>query len=237
MSKSLHREPAPPAQSTLDDDHIAGLTRRTVLAGAAVTAAAVSIGMDTPAIAQSADPDSPQDMAAFVKLSSALTGIAASKLAPETDPIEIKQDYFNWINTKKLPAFATLLQIARAAPFEIPTGQGNESIIKQADVDKLVRAIEAKGDDTKYLARSIVLMWYLGSWYEPGKLKELVDKSSDPPFIPHTVISSNAYTQGWVWRVAQAHPMGYSELQFGYWTRAPQPLEDFITSRSKGKGI
>jgi hypothetical protein len=24
-------------------------------------------------------------------------------------------------------------------------------------------------------------------------------------------------------RVAQAHPMGFSEMQFGYWTRPPNP--------------
>jgi hypothetical protein len=237
MSKSRHQKPVPPAQSTVDDDHVAALTRRTVLASAAASAAAVTIGIETTAIAQSADPNSPQDMAAFVKLSAALTGIAAAKLAPDTDPIEIKREYFEWINNdaKRRVAFATLLQIAKAAPFQIPTGQGVDSIVKQADVDKLVQAIESRGDDTKYLARSIVLMWYLGSWYEPNDLRNLTSPNPSG-FISHTVISPKAYTQGWLWRVAQAHPMGYSELQFGYWTRAPDPIEDFITSRSKGKG-
>jgi len=28
--------------------------------------------------------------------------------------------------------------------------------------------------------------------------------------------------------VAQAHPMGFSEMQFGYWTRPPNELRDFI---------
>jgi hypothetical protein len=49
------------------------------------------------------------------------------------------------------------------------------------------------------------------------------------------VISSKAYTQGWLWRVIQAHPMGYSDMQFGYWTRKPEPIEDFI-SRTSPKG-
>jgi hypothetical protein len=30
--------------------------------------------------------------------------------------------------------------------------------------------------------------------------------------------------------VAQAHPMGYSDMQFGYWTREPPPLSDFIAN-------
>jgi len=41
------------------------------------------------------------------------------------------------------------------------------------------------------------------------------------------VISPKAYTQGWALKVAQAHPMGFSEMQFGYWTRPPNPRSDF----------
>ena len=50
------------------------------------------------------------------------------------------------------------------------------------------------------------------------------------------MISPKAYTQGWVWRVAQAHPMGYSDMQFGYWTREPPPLSDFIANHDARRG-
>ncbi|TMK06556.1 MAG: sorbitol dehydrogenase, partial [Alphaproteobacteria bacterium] len=40
--------------------------------------------------------------------------------------------------------------------------------------------------------------------------------------------SPKAYTQGWALRVAQAHPMGFSEMQFGYWSRPPSARVDFI---------
>ena len=220
MSKSTHREPVQAAQSTVEDDHASGLTRRTVLAGVAATTAVVTVGVDTPAVAQSANPDS--DMDAFEQLSEALTGIARKKLAPDTDSVGIKHDYFRWINEREPAAFVSLLKIAK-----------EDANSPQAMIEKLQAT-----DDTKFLARSIVLMWYLGSWYAPGDLKKLVESRSSPNlvFIPHTVISPKAYTQGWVWRVAQAHPMGYSDLQFGYWTRDPAPIEDFITLRTKGKG-
>jgi hypothetical protein len=219
MSKPTHREQAQAAQVAVEDDHAGGLTRRTVLAGAAATTAVVTIGVDTPALAQTADPN--PDMTAFVTLSAALTGIAAKKLAPDTDSIEIKQDYFRWVNDKEPAKFASLLKIAK-----------ENASSSQAMIEKLQAT-----DDTKFLARSIVLMWYLGSWYTPDDLKKLVDsRSPTPDFIPHTVISPKAYTQGWVWRIAQAHPMGYSDMQFGYWAREPAPLEDFITVRTKGKG-
>jgi Membrane bound FAD containing D-sorbitol dehydrogenase len=211
MSKSTHREPVQAAQSAVED-HATRLTRRTVLAGVAATTAVVTVGVDTPAVAQSANPDS--DMGTFVTLSEALTGIPAGKLAPDTDSIGIKHDYFKWINEKEPTAFVSLLKMAK--------DNANSS---QAMIEKLQAT-----DDTKFLARSIVLMWYLGSWYAPGDLKRLVDSRSspNPVFIPHTVISPKAYTQGWVWRIAQAHPMGYSDMQFGYWTREPAPLDDFI---------
>jgi hypothetical protein len=181
-----------------------------VLAGVAATTAVVTAGVDTPTVAQSAI----SDMDAFLELSAALTGIRKEKLTPATDSLGIKEDYFKWVNEKDPAAFALLLQITK-----------NNKDAPQAIIDK-----SQASNDTKFLARSIVLMWYLGSWYAPDDLKQLVDEKSSrvPRPVLHTVISPKAYTQSWVWRIAQAHPMGYSDMQFGYWTRDPAPLEDFI---------
>jgi hypothetical protein len=210
MSTSTRRERTQEAQSAAEDDHASGLTRRTVLAGVAATTAAVTVGVDTPAVAQSTI----SDLEAFIQLSAALTGIPAGKLAPATDSIGIKQEYFNWVKEKEPTAFASLLQIAK-----------DNKNAPQAIIDR-----SQASDDTKFLARSIVLIWYLGSWYSPADLKRLVDDrlARVPLFVRHTVISPKAYTQGWVWRIAQAHPMGYSDMQFGYWARDPAPLEDFL---------
>src|SRR5262249_56009560 len=169
------------------------------------------VGVDTPAVAQSANPDS--DMETFEQLSEALTGIARKKLAPDTDSIGIKDDYFKWINEREPAAFVSLLKIAK--------DNANSS---QAMIEKLQAT-----DDTKFLARSIVLMWYLGSWYAPGDLKKLVDSRSAPKpvFIPHTVISPKAYAQGWVWRGRPGHPVGLSDMPFGLWERAAWPAYVF----------
>jgi hypothetical protein len=203
-------------------------TRRTVLAGAAAATAAISVGaVDSPASAQSR-----QDMLAFVLLSAALTGIAEGKLAPNfhalpsstnidleqsdpgSDPVDVKQEYFDWVNKRHQPTFRRLLQFAKDSR--------NASDRAQAIIDK----VQAR-PDTKYLARSIVLMWYLGAWYDPGHLQALVEHTSAAP-AKFEVISPKAYTQGWALRVAQAHPMGFSEMQFGYWSRPPSPRGDFI---------
>src|SRR5262249_40962725 len=138
----------------------------------------------------------------FLVLSAALTGIRVAVLAPEfaaekdkpdimdadpgVDPFNIKNDYFNWINASDAPTFEKLLQIAKDHRQSAP------------DIVAQVKA----HDDTKFLARSIVLLWYLGSWYKPV---DLAKPPADGPILSQ-VVSAKAYTQGLVWQIAQAHP-------------------------------
>ena len=209
------------------EDQAALLDRRTVLAQAAAVTAAVTVGaIETPAAAATPDPNSPQDIAAFILLSSALTGIRPGDLAPGfaarpndllasdsgDDPVNIKAEYFRYANKKEPAAFAELLQLAKDA-----ANAGGDQ------VDIVIRERVQSNDANKILARSIVLMWYLGAWYQPSDLKTAHSQGGP---IPFAVISARAYTQGWVWKIAQAHPMGYSELQFGYWTRLPTDPND-----------
>ena len=179
-------------------------------------------------------------MVAFLLLSEALTGVNRQTLAPEfsadaneilnsdpgVDPINIKNDYFEQANAPgTATAFAKLLQIAK------------DNRLSQ---DNIIAKVNASDDDTKFLARSIVLLWYLGSWYEPGDLKAAAasPESVHAP-IKQKVLSAKAYTQGLVWQIVGAHPMGYSNLQFGYWSRYPgdpndrnSPVEFFSPAKS-----
>ena len=184
-------------------------TRRKMLTVAAATAASA---VGTAELPSPAAGDDAADLALFVGLSSALTGIDAGKLAPIVDPIQVKNDYFR--QAQEDPAlFDALMKIVRADPSN-----------PAAAAEKVVN------DPTiKYLGRSIILMWYLGAWYKPTKLAQF--DSPKPPAFPvnaDKVVSPKAYTQAWTWRVAQAHPMGYSELRFGYWADEPPALNDFI---------
>jgi hypothetical protein len=209
-----------------------------MLSGAAATTAIAAVGAaDRPACARTADPNSRQDMMAFLVLSFALTGVDIPHLAPEftkvtgepdilnadpgIDPFNVKNDYFNWINASAAPTFEKLLQIARDH--------------RQSPSD-IVSAVNAS-DDTRFLARSIVLLWYFGSWYSPEDLNKFSAPDAPRIPIPSQVVSAKAYTSGLAWLVAQAHPMGYSNLQFGYWSRDPADSNDnkpplaFITDK------
>ena len=88
------------------------LSRRSMLTGAAVAAAASVAG--APPLATPAAADTAQDVATFVALSAALTGIDPSRIAPPVDPVNVKQDYFDVASRD--PAFGKVLEITRAAP-------------------------------------------------------------------------------------------------------------------------
>ena|SRR5438477_272504 len=182
-----------------------------MLTGAAAAAAGVAgaAALTTPAAA-----DDAADLKLFVSLSAAMTGIAEGKLAPAVDPIQIRNAYFS--QARLDPGFPALLDIIRADPAHPDAAA--EKVLHNAD------------PAIKYLGRSIILAWYLGAWYEPTNLAKY--DSPQPglfPVTPLKIISPAAYTQGWTWRVAQAHPMGYSELRFGYWAQDAMPLNDYIS--------
>jgi len=221
MSDLPHSKPSSLAHGEKEHEMVGGFTRRKVLAGAAAATAAMSVG----AVDGSASAQTRQDMVAFVLLSAALTGITETKLAPGfdlaksepgSDPVDVKQEYFNWVNKRRPAVLRRLLQIA-ADSQKLPAADRAQAIIDKVQATP----------DMKYLARSIVLMWYLGAWYDPDHLRALVERPNPPP-AKFEVISPKAYAQGWALRVAQAHPMGFSEMQFGYWSRPPSARTDFI---------
>lgn len=156
----------------------------------------------------------PMDL--FVGMSAVLTGIDADKLAPPLDPIDIKQTYFQFVQKQAGATFTQMLDI-----FSKNQGQPPQTV---GDI-----LLNKSGDAVRYLGRSIILMWYLGSWYDPATLQKYNAPNPPTGMVPAvTVISADAYTQGWVWSVAQSHPMGFSNFTFGYWSADPPALTDFI---------
>lgn len=151
----------------------------------------------------------------FVQLSAALTGIAADKLSPGLDPKNTKKIYFDYTLAKAPVLFPQLLGIYAANANQPP-----------ATIANIV--LNQSGDPIRYLARAIMLEWYLGSWYDPDVLASY--HRPNPPTLPPNgvVISPQAYTQGWAWSVAQAHPMGYSNFSFGYWSGSPPTLNAYV---------
>src|SRR5262245_9996353 len=146
MSDLPHSKPSSIAHGEKEHEMVGGFTRRKVLAGAAAATAAMSAG----AVDGSASAQTRQDMVAFVMLSAALAGICATNVAagfvraksePDSDPVDVKQEYFNWVNKRRPAVLRRLLQIA-ADSQKLPAGDRVQAII-----DK-VQAMP----DMKYLA-------------------------------------------------------------------------------------
>lgn len=61
------------------------------------------------------------------------------------------------------------------------------------------------------ITRVIIKMWYSGSWYD-------LDSGNS------SVISSETYVEGLVWRTFNAHPMGAKQPGFGTWNTPPESV-------------
>lgn len=226
------------------------ISRRALLAGVTATAATAAFGsmsiLPGSLIAQ------PRPAAAvapkedlFIELSEALTGIDKNLLSPGVDPFRFRDAVFNRANrANNDPRDAEILTklLAKFKEAKNANAQGfvMDPIKKlYEDAEKPENKVEY--EPMKFLMRSIILAWYLGAWYAPQELKNKSYATKDPQrgyystrrysqevLIPYEVISPNAYTNGMVWRIAQAHPMGYSNLQFGYWGKEPPDKDTFI---------
>lgn len=195
------------------------VSRRSVLVQGTTAVIAASVILDGPARAADTVP-SDADVLSFLSLSAALTGVPNTSLRPNVDPIDLKREYFKFIQQQKeTEAFPSLLKLA-------PPKKELLTDAELADIRGKVAAAAQADPKVKYLTRSITLLWYLGAWYAPSALQvhEASKGAKRPDF---QVVSVNAYTHGWIWRVAQAHPMGYSDMQFGYWKATPADLKSF----------
>lgn len=152
-------------------------------------------------------------LADFVTLSFALTGIHGSKLRPSLDTHGTAKTYFDYATNHGGAGFASLMAVYQANRSKTP-----------CEIGRII--VENTDPNVTLMAQAVMLMWYLGAWYEPDALKAY--KAGKNSFAPSIVISSDAYTQGWAWKVGQAHPMGYSELRFGYWGGDPVALSDLV---------
>jgi hypothetical protein len=153
----------------------------------------------------------------FVALSSALLGVAAAKLAPENDPAGVANEILAVARKNDERSFVQLLQTYRAHASE-PAQSIADAVLNRS------------GADVGFLAKSVMLAWLLGSWYDSAQLQRAAAQAA-PGFLESSVISANAYREAWAWKIAQTKAMGTTTAGFGYWTSAPPPLDDFVGAR------
>ncbi|SFY29653.1 hypothetical protein SAMN03159390_04797 [Pseudomonas sp. NFACC49-2] len=153
------------------------------------------------------------DLDNFVGLSSALTGIPVERLAPQLDPVGLPLLFLDYVTPRITHAVLDplLAQYATLAADKVPPDEIARRVLMAGTAPAATQAAQA--------ARAIMKLWFLGVWYQPYDAGNY--KKGDS-----AVVSDQAYIYSWAWKVAQAHPMGYSESFFGYWNEQPSSLED-----------
>ncbi|WP_321379838.1 sugar dehydrogenase complex small subunit [Rhizobium sp.] len=145
----------------------------------------------------------------FVALSVLLTGVSENTIAPFFDTFDIKTQIYTAAEADNAAALTALL------------GMYSTLIKSNKPTADIIQAIMTPPtSETGRMARSIILAWYSGSWYTTSTL------FTEAPST--RVLSSGAYEQGLMWKVAQAHAMGSADYPFGYWNENPPALSQFI---------
>ena len=73
------------------------------------------------------------------------------------------------------------------------------------------------------ISRMTMKIWLFGVWYGTSEAEYIIDNAYKVDFT----ISARAYANSLVWKMAQAHPMGFSNFAFGSWGEKPPSLQDF----------
>jgi hypothetical protein len=130
----------------------------------------------------------------FLALSSLLTGLVSLKAVdPTSVESRMAADYLRLMKDQFGPGFNGLLTIYR-------------SVATSADPLAALLASPGFTGDAEAAAKQIVNMWLLSQYGGPGKLPD-----QDAGF----------YEKGFVWPAINAHPIGFSHLNYGYWANKP----------------
>ncbi len=161
----------------------------------------------------------------FVDVSAILTGFAKSIIAPKLDPKNIKQIYYDIFNS-----FPVTMENGTTNKMDFLTPLLTEYIkLKESGLspDKIGQKLISTDNGTSsfpsiaLISQSLIYLWYLG--IIPG-IQQSTTGFSFNSFGTSTA-GSEAYTTGLTWNVMQAHPMGYSNYSYGYWSKEPVDLE------------
>jgi len=151
----------------------------------------------------------PSEIPSFLALSEVLTGFTEFELNGTGQT----QRYFSTLSdvvgaatvAELLTTFTTLAEAA---------GDDAEML------DKTLRAEILSSEKLGPVARNLIKLWYIGTWYQlpAGWHKAFGVGSEDKDFVPHP----SSYVEGLLWPAIGAHPPGAKAPGYGTWTDAPK---------------
>lgn len=99
---------------------------------------------------------------------------------------------------------------------EARASAGGDTEKHEAELRRLVMSDDRLGP----VARNIIRMWYVGSWYQlPKPWREAHGQS---PRDQDHVVSPISYTEGLLWPAIGANPAGAKPAGYGMWAMPPR---------------
>jgi hypothetical protein len=139
---------------------------------------------------------------AFMELSALLTGVygiasdSQNKLLYESTADEYLRRLMGEFSAPLPKLLDAYQRLASASP---------KPAIDDALLGKLKAEPEFADPDVVSVAKQIVNIWYFSQFNT----------------LSGTMVDGGLYERGLVWSLIKAHPIGYSDRPFGYWTKQP----------------
>ena len=204
------------------------LTRRSILQGAGAAGSLLLAG-GLPLWARGEQQPREAAPPDYLRLSSALLGVDSARLEPEARAGEVPlADTFHALCREAAPAATAALLAAwqETAPRD---GAADGVAWSEATGRLLADGGQPRADEVGALARLTMFMWLYGVWYGGTETARMPASAAAIGADHRTdlVVSVRAYRNGWIWRFAQARPMGVAGAP-GAWAEAPPALDEFL---------
>ena len=205
------------------------LTRRSIIHGAGAAGSVLLVG-GLPVWArgeQLPDESAPRD---YLRLSAALIGADPARLEPEARAGEVAlADAFHALCREAAPDATTAL-LAAWREAASPGGPEPDGAAEAGAAGRLLAGGRRPPEDgVGTMARLTMLMWLYGVWYGETETARVPESAAviGPDHRTDLVVSVRAYRNGWIWRLAQARPMGTAGAP-GDWAETPPGLDEFL---------
>jgi hypothetical protein len=153
--------------------------------------------------------DTDVDLDGFVSLSAELTGFTAFRLTGTG----MARDYLQATTDVVGADVVTRLLAAHASLPDDPS-EREDALRASLLADELLGPV----------ARNIIKMWYVGTWYQlPVEWRETYGHNERGATF---VVSPTAYTEGLLWPAVGANPPGAKGPGYGTWSLPPTILND-----------
>lgn len=202
------------------------IPRRTVLKGAgALGAILLAPKLPLWSLAEAAPVASAPPQ--FLQISSALLGIADEALEPvrtgaTQDNLSTSSVFYSLETLAGPLAAQEMIAVWNSFPPDMPYYQRARALLGSGTT--------IRPDAAGTFSRLTMLAWLFGVWYGATEINRNPRAElyiSNPAYRQDFLISGRAYKNGWIWRIAQAHPMGFSQFAFGSWASPPPTLTEY----------